>query len=277
MNTPTNANLNPNNDPVIYAVGDIADCDETGDEAVAELLSVTTGPILTLGDTVYPDGTVKQFRDCFDPAWGQLKSRIKPVPGNHDYAVGKAEGYYGYFGSAAGDPTKGYYSYDIGEWHMIALNANCWAIGGCEKDSPMIKWLEADLASHPSTCTLAYYHQPRWSSGAHSNNATYQTLWATLVNGGVDVVLNGHDHDYERFALMNASGAIDTENGTREFVVGTGGKSEYGFFIVQPASQARYNQGFGVLGMTLHSTGYDWQFQAVPGGVVKDSGQQACH
>lgn len=259
----------------IYAVGDIADCTATADDAVADLLKTTTGPILTLGDTVYPDGSVKQFTDCFDPAWGTLKSRIRPVVGNHEYQTKNAAGYYGYFGVSAGDPAKGYYSYDLGAWHLVALNANCGAVGGCGANSPEIAWLKKDLSDHPARCTLAYYHQPRWSSGEHGNNEDLQTVWQTLVTGGVDVVLNGHDHDYERFAPLDAVGRID-ESGTREFVVGTGGKSQYNFIHLQPRSEARDNTGAGVLRLTLSPTGYVWKFMPVTG-AAGDSGASTCH
>lgn len=273
--TPGNTNALTSGSAVIYAVGDIADCDTDGDESAAALLAATTGSILTLGDTVYPDGSPERFRDCFDPAWGAYKARIRPVPGNHDYVTKNAAGYFAYFGAAAAESTGGYYSYDLGGWHLIALNSNCSAVGGCGAASPMLAWLKDDLARHLDACTLAYYHHPRWSSGQHGSDATLQDLWQILVDGGVDVVLNGHDHDYERFAPLDAEGRTAT-NGTREFVVGTGGKSRYTFSRIEPASQVRDNTSFGVLKFMLGAGDYAWEFLPVAGADFADRGKSSC-
>jgi len=210
---------------VLIAAGDIADCDSTGDEATAELVDQIPGTIATLGDNVYPVGHAKRFAECYDSSWGQFKARTRPAVGNHEYETRAAAGYFQYFGSAAGNPATGYYSYDLGNWHMVVLNSNCEKIiGGCQVGSPQEQWLRADLSAHPATCTLAYWHHPRFSSGQHGNAVEMQPIWQALYAAGVDVVLNGHDHNYERFAPQDATGRADPERGIREFVVGTGGK-----------------------------------------------------
>ena len=160
--------------------------------------------VLTLGDTQYEDGAYEKFVASYDPSWGRVKSITKPAPGNHEYESSGATGYYGYFGRAAGDPRKGYYSFDVGRWHLIALNSNCSAVGGCGAGSPQEQWLRRDLAAHPAACTLAYWHHPRFSSGLHGSDSTYRAFWRALYDAGADVVLSGHDHDYERFARADA-------------------------------------------------------------------------
>ena len=197
-------------------------------------------------------GTLDGFSGAYDPTWGQFKAITKPVPGNHEYQTPGATGYYSYYGAAAGDPTKGYYSYDLGTWHMIALNSNCGAIGGCGAGSPQGQWLQADLACAP-VCTLAYWHQPRFSSGEHGNEPVYDTFWQDLYKAGADVVLNGHDHDYERFAPQDPSAHADASRGIREFVVGTGGKSHYNFPKAPPTARWRNADTFGIMRMTLHA------------------------
>ena len=265
---------------ILLAAGDIASCSSGGDEETADLLDTLPGTILLLGDLAYESGTTSEFANCYHPSWGRHKARTKPSPGNHEYNTPDATGYYGYFGAAAGDPLKGYYSFDIGEWHIIALNSNCSAIGGCGATSPQVQWLRADLAAHPAMCTLAYWHHPRFSSGSvHGNNAAMQPLWEELYDWGADLVLNGHVHNYERFAPQTPTGAPDPVNGIVEITVGTGGRSHYGFTgpPFQPNSVERDFSSYGVLELTLAADGYDFEFKPVDGDPYMDSGSGDCH
>ncbi len=262
---------------VLVGAGDIADCRYNEDEDTAKLLESIPGTVVTLGDNVYPDGTTLEFADCYDPTWGRHITRTRPAPGNHDYNTIDATGYYNYFGTAAGDPTQGYYSYDIGDWHIITLNSECDSIGGCGPASPQYVWLEADLAANNSICTLAYWHEPLFSSGInHGPDTRSQYFWQLLYNAGADVVLNGHEHHYERFALQDPLGNADPY-GIREFVVGTGGSSLYPFNITPaPNSEARNNTTQGVLKLTLNPTSYDWEFVPIAGQTFTDSGSANC-
>jgi hypothetical protein len=233
--------------------------------------------VLTLGDNQYEDGTLLKYLIAFEPSWGRVKALIKPVPGNHEYLTPGATGYYAYFGAAAGDPAKGYYSYDLGGWHLIALNSNCLDVGGCNAGSPQELWLAADLAAHPGVCTLAYWHHPRFSSGPHGDDPTYDAFWQDLHAAGADVVLNGHDHDYERFAPQDASGSADAAGGVREFVVGTGGKNQTAWGVLRANSVVRSNDTFGVLKLKLYPYSYEWQFVPEAGKTFTDSGGGLCH
>jgi hypothetical protein len=265
-------------DPVLLAAGDIASCLSTGDEATAALISAITGTVATLGDNVYERGSGTEFKNCFDPSWGPFKDRIHPAPGNHEYDTPGAQGYFNYFGSAAGQIGQGYYSYDLGAWHVIVLNSQCWDVGGCGASAPQSQWLKADLAAHSAACTLAYWHTPRFSSGAHGDQPLIQAFWDLLYAGGADVVLNGHDHDYERFAPQDPQGKADPANGIREFVVGTGGRSHYPFLLGPHANtEARNDATYGVLKLTLHPAGYDFEFRPVAGQPFTDSGSGVCH
>ncbi len=257
---------------ILVGAGDIADCNSPGDEATAALLDGISGTVFTAGDNAYNDGTVEQFNDCYDPNWGRHKVRTRPSPGNHDYLTAGAGGYFGYFGSAAGDPSEGYYSYDLGAWHVLALNSNISRGPG----SPQIQWLNADLAASSATCTVAYFHHARFSSGSHQNDSTQATFWDELYAAGADVVLVGHDHDYERFAPQDPNATADPSNGIRQFVVGTGGRSLRSFGTTRPNSEFRYNADHGVLKLSLYDGGYDWQFISTDG-VVHDSGSDTCH
>ena len=274
-------NVTTQSDPVFVGAGDIASCSSSGDEATANLLDGIAGTVYTLGDNVYDNGTADEFKNCYDPSWGRHLARTKPVPGNHEYNTPGAPGYYAYFGAAAGDPSKGYYSYDLGAWHIVALNSMCENVGGCgdtSDPSKMVGWLKQDLAANPSTCTLAYWHHPVFSSGsAHGNDPKMVPSWNALYAAGADVVLSGHDHDYERFAPQTSSGAPDPARGIREFVVGTGGRSHYSFGTIRANSQVRNPDTFGVLKLTLHPTSYDWQFVPEAGKSFSDSGTSNCH
>ena len=268
----------PGTVPILVGAGDISICSNDNDEATAALLDEIDGTVFTLGDNVYEDGSAKQFADCYGPTWGRHKSRTRPSVGNHEYHTSGAAGYYGYFGASAGDPTKGYYSYELGSWHVIAINSNCGEVGGCEKDSTQEQWLRADLAANLSMCTLAYWHHPRFSSGSeHGNTADMQPIWQALYDHGADVVLSGHEHNYERFAKQTPGGTADPAYGIREFIVGTGGKSLYGFGAPRPNSELRNSDTYGVLKMTLHDTSYGWEFVPVAGETFTDSGSDVCH
>jgi hypothetical protein len=289
-------------DPVIAAAGDIA-CDphdtkfNAGNGTNSTCRQKATGAllgslgnlsaILPLGDVQYDCSPVDEYAQSFTPAWGAYKSLIRPAAGNHEYRVNPDEfglndcsttaaGYYAYFGAAAGDPTKGYYSYDIGTWHMIALNANCTFIP-CKAASAQETWLKADLAAHHNMCTLAYYHQSRFSSGGSGNLSAYAPFWTDLYNGGADVVLSAHDHDYERFAPQDPAENADPTRGIREFIVGTGGRSHSGFQTIMPNSEVRDSTAYGVLTMTLHPSGYDFRFVPEAGKTFTDSGSGSCH
>jgi hypothetical protein len=265
----------PTTGSVVYAVGDIADCGNTNDSATAALVTGDSAPILTLGDTVYENGSTKDFTDCFTPSWGSLTTRIRPSVGNHEYNTLNATPYFSYFAAAAGQQGKGYYSYDIYGWHFIALNSNCSSIGGCDATSEQYRWLKDDLAAHPTTCTIAYFHHPAFSSGLHGNQDTSLPLWQALYDGGADVVLNGHDHNYERFANLDRQGKTTTK-GMREFVVGTGGKSLYPTAIPLPGSQVRNNSTYGVLRLRLNPSWYSWDFLPIAGSSFTDSGTSDC-
>jgi hypothetical protein len=269
----------PSPDPVVLAAGDIASCSSNGDEETADLLDTLDGTVLALGDLAYSSGTASEFANCYDPTWGRHKARTMPSPGNHEYNTPGAAGYYGYFGAAAGDPAKGYYSFDLGTWHIVALNSNssCAAVP-CGAGSVQEQWLRQDLAAHPTSCTLAYWHHPRFSSGAnHGNNSGMQALWQALYDHGADIILNGHEHIYERFAKQSPAQQSDPTYGIRQFVVGTGGRSHYGLAATpQPHSEVRNGDTYGVLQLTLQPTGYDWEFIPVAGETFSDSGSDVC-
>jgi hypothetical protein len=270
--------------PIVVAAGDIASCESNGDEATAHLLARIRGTVLTLGDNAYEDGTPAEFRQCYDPSWGKYKARTRPAPGNHDYSggeagIGTAKGYFGYFRKIAGIPGKGYYSYNLGQWHLISLNSNCAEVGHCVSSSPQMRWLKANLAAnHDKRCTLAYFHHPRFSSGVeHGSSEEVKPLWDALYEAGVDVVLNGHEHNYERFAPQDPNGRADPTLGIREFVVGTGGESHYPIFEPIANSEVHNDNTYGVLKLTLHPKGYEWRFVPAGGGSSTDSGSGRCH
>src|SRR5918992_5562750 len=265
--------------PVVAAAGGIAACYSEGDEAPAELLEDIEGTVLTLGDNVYPHGTAENFRECYEPSWGEFKGRTKPSVGNHEYETPGASGYFGYFGAAAGDPGEGYYSYDRGGWHVVALNSNCEEVGGCDASSPQARWLEEDLAANEDeACTLAYFHHPLFASGEeHSSSPEVKPLWEALYAADADVVLNGHEHNYERFAPQDGEGEADPERGIREFVVGTGGNGRYPILDPIANSEVHNDDAYGVLQLTLRPNAYGWEFVPVAGAGFTDSGSERCH
>lgn len=269
----------------VAAAGDVATCGSGQQAATAALLDALfppgmradAGVLAVLGDNAYEAGTKQEYEVCYHPTWGRHKTRTRPAAGNHEYATPGASGYFDYFGAAAGDPTRGYYSYELGAWHVVVLNSNCDAVGGCEAGSPQEAWLRADLTAHPNLCTLAYWHHPRFNSGAVHGNATFmRDVWQALMDHGVELALAGHEHLYERFAPLDADGAPHPQ-GVRSFVVGTGGRAFYKFSAPQPGSEARDNRTFGVLWLTLRPDGYDWQFVPAAPGTFSDAGSALCH
>jgi hypothetical protein len=265
----------------LVGAGDIASCGSDGDSVTAKLLEGIEGTVFTLGDDAYDNGTAREFRDCYGPTWGRdsIKSRTRPVPGNHEYRSSNAGPYFDYFGAAAGERDKGYYAYDLGAWRIYVLNTNtgtCSAVA-CDKGSAQERWLQADLAANPHACVLAMWHHPRFSSSRHGNNTVSAALWQDLVGAGAEIILNGHDHTYERFAPMDASGARDDSAGIVEMVVGTGGKDHYEFARVQPNSLVRNASAWGVLELTLAPGSWSFQFVPEPGASFSDSGTGTCH
>jgi hypothetical protein len=295
MTTPTSSDPG---DPVVMAAGDIA-CDPsdrnyndgkgTGTSCMQLATSnelTTAAAVLPLGDDQYNSGTLGAFDTVYDPTWGRFKSTTHPASGNHEYATGGAAGYYTYFGSAASPQDtnctancKGYYSYDLGAWHLIVLNSECDQVGGCEAGSPQEQWLKADLAAHPTACTLAYWHRPLFTSGISLGDSAMHDVWADLYNAHADLVLNGHDHIYERFAPQDPSGNADPTNGITEIIVGTGGANHDSFSSTADNSVVRNNTTYGVLKLTLQPTSFTWQFlpeTAGGNGTFTDAGSRAC-
>lgn len=263
---------------VLVGAGDIADCAVTEDSATAALVAETPGTVFTLGDDAYPDGSTSNFATCFDPTWGVVKGRTRPVVGNHEYNSTGAAPYYAYFGAAAGDPAQGWYGYDIGtQWHVVVLNSNCATVGGCGPDAPQHQWLVADLAASTRPCTVAMWHHPRYSSGIYGQDESTAAFWQALYDDGAELVLNGHEHDYERFALLDAQGSPDPTYGIRQIIVGTGGSALRDFKEVAPHSEVRSATSHGVLKLTLGDGSYDWRFLPIPGSTLDDAGVGSCH
>ncbi len=263
---------------MLVGAGDIANCDlpDSGAGAVAtgKLIDSIPGTVFTVGDHAYPSGTADQFRDCYEPRWGKVKSRTRPSPGNHDLLTGNGKPYFDYFGEAAGPDRRGFYSYDLGKWHIVSLNS---AIAADNK-SKQLEWLRKDLIEHHTTCTLAYWHIPVFSSGPHGADIITSNhmldVWKVLYQFGADIVVNGHDHDYERFAQQNPGGKPDPK-GIREFVVGTGGGGLYQFKQIRPNSEVHDNKSYGVIKFVLGESDYSWEF--IPAvGQFHDSGTGAC-
>lgn len=276
-------------DPVILAVGDIA-CDPNSGNfngglgsgltcrqmATSDLaLNENATAFLALGDLQYETGAASAFAASYDPSWGRLKAITHPVAGNHEYGVAGAAPYFDYFGALAGAPGAGWYSHDIGRWHLIALNSNCAQVGGCNAGSPQEQWLRSDLAAHANSCTLAYWHHPRFSSGSHNNDVSVDALWRALYENHADLILNGHDHEYERFAPQTPDAVADPSGGIRQFVVGTGGKNVGTFSGANPNSESRISDSLGLLKLTLMPDAYAWEFKPAVG-TSTDSGAEAC-
>ena len=268
--------------PVVLAgAGDISDCGSDGDTTTADLIDdvVAQDPsaiVFTTGDNVYSDGSAEEFSRCYDPTWGRHKDRTRPAPGNHDYNTSDATGYFGYFGEAAGQPGEGYYSYQAGDWQVLVLNSNCGDIP-CYAGSPQEQWLRQELEASDAACTLAYWHHPLFSSGDHGGVAEVSALFAALHEGDAELVVNGHDHNYERFAPQDPDGTHDPVEGIRQFVAGTGGTGNRSFDQVAPNSETRYTDSFGILKLALYADGYEWEFIPEAGSTFVDVGIGACH
>jgi chitodextrinase len=257
-------------DPVIAAAGDICSSATNCAPTATLLDAINPTAVLTLGDNAYNDGTLTEYNNYYRPNWGRFDAKVYPNPGNHDYHTANAQGYFDYYGSRA---RGAYYSYDLGSWHLISLNSEISVSAGSAQET----WLKQDLSAHPVKCVLAYWHRPRFSSGtSHGSDPTYGPLWSDLYAAGADVVLNGHEHNYERFAPQDPSAQPDA-TGIREFVAGTGGASHYSFGTPLSNSEVRDNTSFGVLKLTLHSGSYDWEFVPVAGASFTDSGSASCH
>ena len=258
---------------VFVGAGDIANCEMLGGaRATAALLDTIEGTVFTTGDHAYQTGSAKEFQNCYEPTWGRHKKRTRPTIGNHDLVTDKGRPYFEYFGENAGPAGLGYYSYDLGVWHIISLNSAAPA----RKNTPQMKWLLADLSAHPAACVLAYWHIARFSSGAHGSDPLMADVWHVLHEAGADVVLSSHDHDYERFAPQDDKGKADPERGIREFVVGTGGGGVYEFKRVVSNSDVRNNSTYGVLKLTLKPGRYDWEFVPMAGQKFRDAGSGMC-
>ena len=253
--------------------GDIADCGSSGDEATAALLDGIPGTVFTAGDNAYTDGSTTQFANCYEPSWGRHKARTRPAPGNHDYHQSGAAPYYAYFGANAGPAGLGYYSYDLGAWHIISLNSNISMSAGSTQE----QWLRADLAATTKSCVLAYWHHPRFSSGTHGSSTSPQPLWQALYDYNAEIVISGHDHNYQRFAPQTPAGVADPVRGIREFVVGSGGVSHYNFSTPIANTEAYNNDTYGVIKLTLSDGSYSWEFIPVAGKTYTDSGSGSCH
>jgi hypothetical protein len=257
--------------------GDISICGQDTDDQTAALLRDLPGDVFTLGDNQNDNDSLENFQNCFEQSWGQYKDRMIPVIGNHEYYTENASGFFSYFGELVGPVGQGYYSRNLGDWHIIALNSNCNQIGGCGPDSDMARWLEQDLQQNRQQCTIAMWHAPRWSSGWHGNDNEMDTIWRLVAGYGVELVLNGHDHFYERFAPMNKDGVVDYENGTRNFIVGTGGASLRGIYSTSQNSEVIDSSTFGVMNLSLGDGWYSWKFIPVSPDGFTDSGTQNCH
>ncbi len=268
----------PSGYPVLVGAGDIARCDGDADEATAALVERLPGIVFTLGDNVYEQGTPEEFRECFDPSWGTVKERIRlPVPGNHDYKTRDAAGYREYFGGAAVRDGTTWYSQEVGTWHVVVLDSECSLLRNrCGPDSDQLEWLRRDLALSDARCTLALWHHPRFSSGDHGSDSAVAPFWDALHAAGADLVLNGHEHDYERFAPQDPAGRADPERGITQVIVGTGGAPLRDFKDPVTNSRVRSSLAHGVLSVVLQPSGWAYRFESVDGSFT-DQGSGTCH
>ncbi|QDZ28741.1 metallophosphoesterase [Noviherbaspirillum sp. UKPF54] len=267
----------------VFAAGDVADCSNapaqrSGAAKTAALIAQGLGKdknaaVLMLGDATYPVGLQAEFTNCYEPTWGRFKQQTYPAPGNHEYYTPQATGYYGYFGDAAGPARRGYYSVDIGSWHVISLNSNLKPAA----QQAQLEWLKNDLEQHKTLCTLAYWHHPVFSSGGHGSSERMLDAWKMLVAADADLVLVGHDHDYERFAPQDGDGNRDDRRGIRQFVVGTGGAHLTPFRFRKSNSEVSNNFTFGVLKLSLKELGYEWEFVPTADDGFRDRGAALCH
>jgi hypothetical protein len=268
---------------VLVGAGDIASCKAPeGARATAKLIEKIPGTVFAAGDLAYESGSPDEFEFCYGPTWGRFKDRTRPTLGNHEYVNPTAHGYFEYWGAQAGPAGKGYYSFELGGWHIVALNTNCYGkeLGGCGAGSPQETWLKADLANHPDACIVAYGHHALFSSGffkMHAQHPELKKLWQDLYAAHADLVLAGHEHSYERFAAQDPDGNADAEHGIREIVVGTGGRSHNLLGFATPNSEVRNWGTFGVLKLTLAPGKYNWEFIPEEGKTFRDSGSGVCH
>jgi len=260
----------------VVAAGDIADCNSPGDEQTAALVDGIQGTIAANGDLAYENGTPAEFAACYEPTWGRFKARTKPSLGNHEYGTPGAAGYFGYWGAVAGTPGQGWYSYDLGAWHVVVLNSNCEEVA-CQAGSAQEAWLRADLASHKRTCTLAYLHHPFFSSGLVPGRPALLPFWQALYDAGAEVILGAHAHNYQRWAPQTPTGAPDRERGIRQIVVGTGGRFLHRVTPSVANQEVVNDDTWGVLRLTLKARGYEWRFVPVAGRTFTDSGSGTCH
>jgi hypothetical protein len=260
---------------VFVGAGQIARCDGTDDEATANLLDNIPGTVYTLGDNVRASGSAADFTNCYGPSWGRHKARTRPAAGDMDYQTSGATGYFGYFGGAAGNPSEGYYSYDLGDWHIVVLNSNTSMVVGSTQE----RWLKADLAASTKRCTIAMWHTPRFFSSSTPGwniSSSRKILWDDLYAAGAEIVLNGQQHHYERFAPQTPTAVRDDAKGIREFNVGNGGES-----VGMPTAIANNGEvistAYGILKLTLGADSYTWEFIPIPGSTFTDSGSGNCH
>ncbi len=250
----------------LVGAGDIASCALSADSRTADVIDRLGGTVVTFGDNAYQSGTSAEFANCYRPTWGRHDGRVRPAPGNHDYATSGAAGYFGYFGNRAGPPGAGYYYFDVGAWRVFSLNseANLVAAAAFVRTNAGAK-----------RCIAAYWHKPLASSGPHGDNPSVLPLWQAVYDVGGDLVLNGHDHGYERFAELGRDGT-PLAGGMREFVVGTGGASPYAFGPARSGSQVRRSGTYGVIAVDLGTDGYSWKFHPIAGQTFTDTGSGSC-
>ena len=269
--------LVPGETVTLSGAGDIARCDGSGDEATAALLDDLPGFVFTAGDNAYGSGTAAEFAECYGPSWGRHRDRTFPVLGNHDFETATAAGYFGYFGARGGDPRAGWYSVDLGDWRLIVLASNCREVGGCGPESDQGRWLARELERSPEACTVAIFHHPLFSTGQHGPTTAVRPFWEQLAAAGAELVINGHEHSYERFERLRPDGQPDPERGIRQIVVGTGGTTLRGFSREDANSASRDSSTHGVLRLDLDQGRYAWSFVPVAGGTFTDSGSDTCH
>ena len=264
----------PGTDAILVGAGDIANSD-SGDTATAALISAlpSTATVFAAGDNAYSSGTLSEYNTYYDPTWGQFKARTIPAPGNHEYGTSGASGYFDYFGALAGPNRNGWFSKDVGDWHFVSLNSEVNMAAG----SPQETWLRQDLAANTKACTIAMWHSPIFTSGSHAPDSATRPLYQALYDYNADVIVQGHNHNYERFAPMNPNGQLDAARGIRTFVNGAGGAGHYNFTQNAANSEVRNSDTLGVLKFTLHANSYDFEFIPEAGKTFRDSGSGTCH
>jgi hypothetical protein len=270
---PTTPSPLPVTERVLVGAGDIGQCGLPGAELTARLLDRIDGTVFTAGDNAYFQGTAEQFRDCYHPTWGRHKGRTRPAPGNHEYESPDAAPYFAYFGEAAAPSAPGFYSFPLGAWRIYSLNSNI----DISATSSQLLWLRRELQANPSLCSLVIAHHPLFASGPNGGHGHVVDLWRVMYETGVEVVVSGDEHLYERFARQTPDGRPDPTLGVRQFIVGTGGAELYRFARPRLNSEVRGEGTWGVIRFTLRATDYAWEFVPVDGGAFRDSGTETCH